>query len=101
MTNEIKTANAEVLKHLTSLPELKNDWSDEKQMKTIDKVYQEISNSKHPVAIAMARQKIVKEVGLLRGRRNEISLRRPGSGCKDGQVLREGEKCTCVKKQNI
>lgn len=65
--NEIKAADAEVLKHLTGLPELKDDWSDEKKMKTIEKVYQELSDPKHPVAIAMERQKTVKEVRIIEG----------------------------------
>lgn len=65
MTGEIKAANAEVLKHLTNLPELKDDWNDEKKMKTIEKVYQELSDPKHPVSIAMERQKTVKEVRII------------------------------------
>ena len=67
MTVDIKAANAEVLKHLTNLPELKDDWSDEKKMKTIEKVYHELSDPKHPVSIAMERQKTVKEVRIIEG----------------------------------
>ncbi len=65
--NEVKAADAEVLKHLNSLPELKKDWSDEKKMKTIEKVYQEFSDPKHPVSIAMEHQKTVKEVRIIEG----------------------------------
>ena len=64
---EIKTATAEVLKHLTTLPELKDDWSDEKKMKAIDKVYKELSNPAHPAAIAMEKQKTVPEVRIIEG----------------------------------
>ena len=67
MTDEIKATKGEVLKHLSDLPELKDDWSDEKKVKTIEKVYQELSNPNHPVAIAMERQKTVKEVRIIEG----------------------------------
>lgn len=52
---------------MTTLPELKDDWSDEKKMKAIEKVYKELSDPKHPVAIAMERQKTVKEVRIIEG----------------------------------
>ncbi|MFH2108540.1 MAG: N-6 DNA methylase [Chrysiogenia bacterium] len=64
---KIKAANAEVLKHLTNLPELKDDWSDEQKMKIIKKVNQELSNPKHPVSIAMEKQKNVPEVRIIEG----------------------------------
>jgi hypothetical protein len=50
-----------------SLPELKDDWNDEKKMKTIEKAYQELSAPKHPVAIAIEQQKLVKEVRIIEG----------------------------------
>lgn len=65
--DEIKAADAGVLKHLTNLPELKDSLNDEQQMKTIEKVYQELSDPKHSVAIAMVRQKTVKEVRIIEG----------------------------------
>lgn len=64
---QITKSKADILKHLTNLPELKDDWSDEKKMNTIKKVYQELSNPKHPVSIAMERQKTVKEVRIIEG----------------------------------
>ena len=36
-------------------------------MKTIENVYQGLSDPKHPVAIAMERQKTVKEVRIIEG----------------------------------
>jgi hypothetical protein len=36
-------------------------------MKTIEKVYQKLSDPKHPVSIAMERQKTVKEVRIIEG----------------------------------
>ena len=65
--HEIKAAGCEVLKHMGNLPELKDDLSDEQKMKVIEKVYQELSDPKHPVAIAMERQKTVKEVRIIEG----------------------------------
>ena len=65
--DEIKAADAEVLKHLTNLPELKDDWSDEQKLALIDKVYKELSAPAHPVAIAMERQKSVPEVRVIEG----------------------------------
>jgi hypothetical protein len=65
--DRIKAINADVLKHLTNLSELKDDLSDEKKLKTIEKVYQELSDPKHPVAIAMERQKTVEEVRIIEG----------------------------------
>lgn len=64
---EIKAAGCEVLKHLTNLPELKDDWSDEKKLAVIEKVYKELSDPKHPVSIAMEWQKTVKEVRIIEG----------------------------------
>jgi hypothetical protein len=55
------------LKHLTNLPELKADWSDEKKFKIIDKVYKELSDPKHPVSITMEKQKTVPEVRIIEG----------------------------------
>jgi len=64
---EIKAANAEILKHLIDLPELNDDWSDEKKMKTIEKVYKELSDPTHPVSTAMEKQKTVPEVRIIEG----------------------------------
>jgi hypothetical protein len=67
MTIEIKAADAEVLKHLTALPEMKDEWTDEKKLAVIEKVYKELSDSTHPASIAMARQNIVPEVRIIGG----------------------------------
>jgi len=73
--DEIKAADAQVLKHLTNtsttlsagLPELKDEWSDEKKLAVIEKVYKELSDPKHPVSIAMEKQKAVPEVRIIEG----------------------------------
>ena len=49
------------------MPELKDNWSDKKKLETIEKVYQELSDEKHPVSVAMARQKTVPEVRIIEG----------------------------------
>lgn len=72
---EIKAADAEVLKHLTNtsttlsagLPELKDEWTDEKKLAVIEKVHKELSDPRHPVSIAMARQKTIPEVRIIEG----------------------------------
>ena len=64
---EINASDSDILKHLINLPGLKNDWSDEKKMEIIENVYQELSNPKHPVSIAMERQKTVNEVRIIEG----------------------------------
>ena len=63
--DEIKAADAEVLKHLTNLPELKDHWSDEQKLALIDKVYKELFDPAHPVAFAMGRQKRVPEIRVI------------------------------------
>lgn len=72
---EIKTAGCEVLKHLTVtpsgvevLPELKEEWTDEKKLKTIEKVRKELSSSSHPVSIAMQKMQEVEEVRIIEGK---------------------------------
>jgi hypothetical protein len=65
--NEIKAADVEVLKYLSNLPELIDDWSDEKKLEVIEKVCKELSHPKHPVAIAMEKQKTVPEVRIIEG----------------------------------
>jgi hypothetical protein len=72
---EIKAADAEVLKHLANtsampiagLPELKDEWPDEKKLAVIEKVYKGLSDPKHPVSIAMTKQKTIPEVRIIEG----------------------------------
>jgi hypothetical protein len=65
--NKIKAVNCEILKHLNDLPELKDDWSHEKKIKTIEKTYKELSDPAHPVFIAMKKMKTVPEVKIIEG----------------------------------
>jgi adenine-specific DNA-methyltransferase len=64
---EIKAAGCEVIKHLTNIPELNEEWSDEKKLKTIEKAYKELSDPSHPVSLAMEKMKTVPEVRIIEG----------------------------------
>jgi hypothetical protein len=64
----IQKDGCEILKHLNDLPELKEDWSDEKKLRTIEKVYEELSNPKHPVSIAMFKMDTVEEIRIIEGK---------------------------------
>ena len=64
----MQKANYEVLKHLANLPELKDDWSNEKKLQTIEKVYKELSDPAHPVSIAMIKMQEVPEVKIIEGK---------------------------------
>ena len=66
--DEIKAADGEVLKHVAKLPEFKDDWSDEKKLAVIEKVYKELSDPKHPVAIAMEKMQEIPEVKIIEGK---------------------------------
>ena len=68
LPEEIKTAGCEISKHLTDLPEFKDDWSDEKKLAVIEKVYKELSDSKHPVSVAMEKMQEIPEVKLIEGK---------------------------------
>ena len=60
----IKSSDCEVLKHLTNLPVLK-EREEEKNLKTIEKVYKELSDLKHPVSVAMAKMQEVEEIKII------------------------------------
>jgi len=66
--DKTKTVGCEVLKHLTNLPELKDDWSDERKLVTIEGVYKELSDPKHPVSVAMSKMQEVPEVKIIEGK---------------------------------
>ena len=65
MTN--KTMTPQTLTHLINLPELKDDWSDEKKLATTEKVYKELSDPAHPVSIAIEKMKTVPEIRIIEG----------------------------------
>jgi adenine-specific DNA-methyltransferase len=67
LPEEIKAGGAEVLKHLGNLPEIK-DGQDEKNIKTITKVYKELSDPKHPISAALLKLLNIEEVNIIEGR---------------------------------
>jgi hypothetical protein len=67
LPEEIKAGNAEVLKHLNNLPELK-EGQDEKNLKTIEKVYKELADPKHPISAALLKLLTIEEVNIIEGR---------------------------------
>ncbi|TAF77841.1 MAG: hypothetical protein EAZ53_01385 [Bacteroidetes bacterium] len=68
LPEEIKAGGAEVLKHLTNLPELE-EGQDEKNLKTIEKVYTELSDPKHPISAAMHNMQEIEEIKIIEGRK--------------------------------
>lgn len=47
-----------------NLPELKDD-NDEKNLKTIEKVYKELSDPRHPVSVAMFKMDTIEEIAII------------------------------------
>ena len=68
LPEEIKAGGAEVLKHLGNLPELK-EGQDEKNLRTIEKVYKELSDPKHPISAALLKLLTIEEVNIIEGRK--------------------------------
>jgi hypothetical protein len=68
LPEEIKAGGAEVLKHLTNLPELK-EGEDEKNLKIIEKVYKELSDPKHPISASLLKLLTIEEVNIIEGRK--------------------------------
>lgn len=64
---ELTTANCEFLRHLTNMPEIKEEWSIEKKSKIIQGVYEELSDPTHPVSIAMGKMKSIPEIRIIEG----------------------------------
>ena len=70
--NEIIKANARVLCHMQNLPDIQNliDKDEtEKALKTIEKVYSELSAPDHPVSVAMAKMQGIEEVQIIEGKK--------------------------------
>lgn len=63
----IQNAKCEVLKHLSNLPALK-EGEDEKNLKTIEKVYKEFSDPVHPLSVAMFKMDTIKEIRIIEGK---------------------------------
>jgi hypothetical protein len=64
---EIKNINAEVMKYLTNIPELQEEWDKDRKLQVIEDIYMKLSNPNHPVSIAMERQKTIPEIRIIEG----------------------------------
>lgn len=72
LTKEVNTADANILCHLDNLPDIQpliEKDQIEKALKTIEKVYRELSDPNHPVNIAMARMQKIEEVQIIEGKK--------------------------------
>jgi hypothetical protein len=67
LAEEIKAGGAEVLKHISKLPQLKVG-GDESDLKTIEKVYKELSDPKHLISAALLKLLTIEEVNNIEGR---------------------------------
>jgi hypothetical protein len=67
LPDEIKAGGAEVLKYLANLPEL-TVGQNEQNLKTIEKVYKELSDPKHPISGALLKLLNIDEVNIIEGR---------------------------------
>jgi adenine-specific DNA-methyltransferase len=72
LPEEIKEGGAEVFKHLGNLPKLK-EGQDEKNIKTITKVYKELSDPKHPVSKAINKLQNIEEIQIIEVKNKNIS----------------------------
>lgn len=68
LPEEIKAGGAEVLEHLNNLPELK-EGQDDRNLKTIEKVYKELSDPKHHISAALLKLLTIEEVNIIEGRK--------------------------------
>jgi hypothetical protein len=66
--DEIKAGGCNVSIHLVDLPKLYENWSDEKKLEVIEKVYKELSDPLYPVSVAMTKMKDIEEVKIIEGR---------------------------------
>jgi hypothetical protein len=64
----IKSGGADVSKYLISLPELSKDDED-KNLKTIEKVYKEFSDPKHPISAALLKLHTIEEINIIEDRK--------------------------------
>jgi hypothetical protein len=72
LTNEVNTTGVNVINHISKLPDIQpliEKGETEKALKTIEKVYRELSAPDHPVSIAMARMQEIEEIQIIEGRK--------------------------------
>lgn len=71
LPDSLRKANCEFLKYLNNLPILKEDKVEQtikENLKTIDRIYKELSDPNHPVSIAMFKLDSIKEIRIIEGK---------------------------------
>lgn len=71
LPKEVTAAGANVLCHLQNLPDIQpliEKGETEKALKTIENIYKELSDPKHPVSMAMVKMRKIPEVKLIEGK---------------------------------
>jgi hypothetical protein len=67
LPKEIKAGGAEILRHMIQLPPL-SEGVDENDLKTIEKVYKELSDPKHLISAALLKLLTIEEINIIEGR---------------------------------
>lgn len=67
LPDEISDAGCQVIEFLTTLPRLKQEWSTEQKVRTIEKVYKELSGPSHPVSAALLKLLNVEAIKSIEG----------------------------------
>ncbi len=68
LPNAMKNGNCEVLKHLRTFSELETD-NNEKNMKTIEKYFKELSHPTHPINSAILRMRNIEEIEFIENKK--------------------------------
>ncbi|MFT3676576.1 MAG: TaqI-like C-terminal specificity domain-containing protein [Chitinophagaceae bacterium] len=68
-SEEVKSANCEILEHLNDFPDIINLVNDELKLKIIDIQYKTLSHKDHPVRIAMFNMDTIEEIAIIEGKK--------------------------------
>lgn len=63
----IQSADCAILHLLDTFPGIRKEWNDEKKIKTIQSVYEELSDSTHPISITMEKMKTIPAIRIIEG----------------------------------
>ena len=63
------SGGADVIKYLSNLPELKEEEEDTINLKAIEKVYKELSDTSHPISAALLKLLTIEEVNIIEDRK--------------------------------
>lgn len=68
LPDAMQSGNCEVLKHLKKLPELEAD-NDEKNLKTVERVFKDLSHPTHPISSSLLRMRNIEEIEIIEGKK--------------------------------